>query len=220
MADNILKGIVSIEVQGVQELSALQKQVSSFGNGVKASVPPAADAFKKLASPINDAVVSFKKIPPVVGQAGNSFTSIPSATNQASTALRRVPQAANQASFAVANLGRVVQDAPFGFLGIANNLNPLLESFERLKATTGTTGGALKALGSSLLGPAGIGFAVSTISSLLIVFGDSLFSTSVSFSKAELAAAKFANEIKNAKDGIQQFGDYLNFQLDLSTLHA
>ena len=34
MADNILKGIVSIEVQGVQELSALQKQVSSFGNGV------------------------------------------------------------------------------------------------------------------------------------------------------------------------------------------
>src|ERR1044072_1724925 len=30
----------------------------------------------------------------------------------------------DQATNSVTNLGRVVQDAPFGFIGIANNLNP------------------------------------------------------------------------------------------------
>ena len=49
----------------------------------------------------------------------------------------------------------MLQDAPFGFIGIQNNLNPLLESFQRLKAETGSTGGAFKALSKSLLGPAG-----------------------------------------------------------------
>jgi hypothetical protein len=44
---------------------------------------------------------------------------------------------ADQAAFALTNLGRVAQDAPFGFIGIQNNLNPLLESFQRLKKRLG-----------------------------------------------------------------------------------
>ena len=71
---------------------------------------------------------------------------------------------ANSAAFAMQNLGRVAQDAPFGFIGIQNNLNPLLESFARLKQESGSTGGALKALGSSLIGPAGLGIALSLVS--------------------------------------------------------
>ena len=69
----------------------------------------------------------------------------------------------NQAAFALTNLGRVAQDAPFGFIGIQNNLNPLLESFQQLKAQSGSTGGALKALGQSLIGPAGLGIALSLV---------------------------------------------------------
>jgi hypothetical protein len=49
----------------------------------------------------------------------------------------------NQASNALMNLGRIAQDAPFGFIGIQNNINPLLESFQRLKAETGSTSAAL-----------------------------------------------------------------------------
>lgn len=227
MADNILKGIVSIEVQGVQELSALQKQVSSFGNGVKASVPPAADAFKKLASPINDAVVSFKKIPPVVGQAGNSFTSIPSATNQASTALRRVPQAANQATFAMTNLSRVVQDAPYGFIGIANNLNPLLESFQRLKVETGSTGGAMKALGSSLLGPGGIGLALGVITTALtfVTTGFGAWTRGLTGAKSateqlEEKMKTFNAELEKNKEGIDQVASSYERFIRVASLNA
>ena len=76
----------------------------------------------------------------------------------------------NQAAFALQNLGRVAQDAPFGFIGIQNNLNPLLESFQQLKAQSGSTSGALKALGSSLIGPAGLGIALSVVSSAVLFY--------------------------------------------------
>ena len=77
---------------------------------------------------------------------------------------------ADQAAFALTNLGRVAQDAPFGFIGIQNNLNPLLESFQRLKKETGGTGSALKALGQSLIGPAGLGVALSVVSAGILFY--------------------------------------------------
>lgn len=80
---------------------------------------------------------------------------------------RNMPASANQASMSLLNLGRVAQDAPFGFIGIANNLNPLLESFQRLRETTGSNSAALRALGSSLMGPAGLGVALSLVTAAL-----------------------------------------------------
>src|SRR5687767_10016516 len=40
---------------------------------------------------------------------------------------KNIPKGANSAAFALQNVGRVAQDVPFGFIGIQNNLNPLLE---------------------------------------------------------------------------------------------
>ena len=77
---------------------------------------------------------------------------------------------ANSAAFAMQNLGRVAQDAPFGFIGIQNNLNPLLESFQRLKQETGSSSSALKALGQSLIGPAGLGIALSVVSAGILFY--------------------------------------------------
>lgn len=83
---------------------------------------------------------------------------------------RPVVVGANQAAFALTNLGRVAQDAPFGFIGIQNNLNPLLESFQRLRAETGSNQAAFKALTSSLMGPAGIGIALSVVGAAILFY--------------------------------------------------
>jgi hypothetical protein len=80
-----------------------------------------------------------------------------------------VAQGAKSAGFALQNLGRVAQDAPFGFIGIQNNIQPLLESFQRLKQESGSSGGALKALASSLVGGGGLLLAVSLVTSALTV---------------------------------------------------
>ncbi len=131
---------------------------------------------------------------------GAPLDNLSKSTLKAHGSLSKVKGSSEQATNALLNLGRVAQDAPFGFLGIANNLNPLLESFQRLKGTAGSTGGALKALGSSLIGPAGIGVALSAASSLLIVFGDKLFQSS----EKTTAAAEALKKYKETSEGIFQ----------------
>lgn len=185
MAGNILSGRVKIDAPGVEKvfdevadgankagtaLTALQKQVQAFGGGV----------------------ATFKSS---ISNLGNAINVLPSSAIKAGTALQSLRNSSNQANLSLLNLGRVVQDAPFGFLGIANNINPLLESFQRLKASTGSTGGALSALGKSLIGPAGLGIAVSVISSLLIVFGDRLFGASKAAKEAADANEKLGKSV-------------------------
>lgn len=83
--------------------------------------------------------------------------------------LGKIPQNANKASSALTDLSRIAQDAPFGFIAIQNNLSPLIESFGRLSSSSGGTIGALKSLGASLIGPAGIGVGFAVVSSLVTV---------------------------------------------------
>ena len=54
------------------------------------------------------------------------------------------------------NFNRVVQDAPFGFIAIQNNIDPLISSFQALRLEANSTGGAFKALAKSFMGPAGM----------------------------------------------------------------
>lgn len=75
----------------------------------------------------------------------------------------------SQAGFALQNFSRVAQDAPFGLIGIQNNIQPLLESFVALKKETGSTGAALKALGASLAGSGGLLLGVSLVTSAMTV---------------------------------------------------
>lgn len=108
-----------------------------------------------------------------------------------------VVRGSNQAANALTNLSRIAQDAPFGFIGITNNINPLLESFQRLKAETGSTGGALKALVGSLSGAAGLGLAVGIGSALLTVFGDKLFGIGRAAKKAKEDAEELSRTIRD-----------------------
>ena len=123
---------------------------------------------------------------------------------QSQRTFQKVGQSSGAATQSLINLSRVAQDAPFGFIGIANNLNPLVESFQRLKVETGSTGGAFKALGSALSGPAGIGLAVGIASSLLVTFGDRLFSAGEASKKLAEEAKKVAEQQKAIVDGLAQ----------------
>lgn len=132
---------------------------------------------------------------------------------KATNSLQKFKSGSAQAQQSLMNLGRVVQDAPFGFIGIANNINPLLESFQRLKAETGTTGSALKALGSSLLGAGGLGFAVSAITSLLVVFGGNLLSTAEKTEPVAKGIDEIAEAAKRAKKDVDALGAAFDFAL-------
>jgi hypothetical protein len=104
------------------------------------------------------------------GQIKNLNTTISSLGQQ----MNKVGRPAADATNALTNLSRVAQDAPYGFIGIANNLNPLLESFQRLSKESGSAGGALKSMVAGLTGPAGVGIALGVVSSLVVAFGDDI----------------------------------------------
>ena len=68
---------------------------------------------------------------------------------------------------------RIAQDAPYGIIGIGNNITATAESFSYLKAQTGSTGGALKALASSIAGTGGILLGVSLLTTGLTLLAQS-----------------------------------------------
>jgi hypothetical protein len=84
--------------------------------------------------------------------------------------MQGVAKPTGDATQSLINLSRIAQDAPYGFMGIANNINPMLESFQRLQKETGSAKTALQSMLSALTGPQGIGLAIGVASSLLVVF--------------------------------------------------
>jgi predicted PurR-regulated permease PerM len=88
--------------------------------------------------------------------------------------MNKVGRPAADATNALTNLSRVAQDAPYGFIGIANNLNPLLESFQQLQKKSGSASEALKSMAAGLIGPAGIGLALGVVSSLIVTYSDEI----------------------------------------------
>jgi hypothetical protein len=149
-------------------------------------------------------------------QAVQNIQQTVTATQSLGTAFQRLPNTSNQATNALTNLSRVAQDAPYGFIGIANNLNPLLESFQRLKVDAGSTSGALKAMGAGLMGPAGIGLALGAVSSIIVAFGPKIADFIKGTNKASEAEDKFATSLKDARAEASETGIRLQAYLSIS----
>lgn len=95
-----------------------------------------------------------------------------SATNTAAiktgtTGMQAVAKGTGQATVALTNFSRVASDAPFGLIGIANNIDPLVQSFVSLRKETGSGKAALAALTSSLAGGGGLILGISLLTSAL-----------------------------------------------------
>lgn len=118
------------------------------------------------------------------------------------------------ATNALGNLSRIAQDAPYGFIGISNNLNPMLESFQRLQQTAGGTGNALKSMAAGLTGPAGLGIAIGVASSLLVSFGDDI----TDFVNSKLSNLTEAMKLEQAVLTEAQQG-YVKAADDINTLN-
>jgi hypothetical protein len=105
-----------------------------------------------------------------INQLTAKISSVNGAITQLNTRMVGVSKPTNDATQSLINFSRIAQDAPYGILGIANNLNPMLESFQQLAKTEGGTKKALDAMLNGLSGPAGIGVALGLVSSLAVVF--------------------------------------------------
>lgn len=113
----------------------------------------------EINSQIKDAKASLNSLKSTVKDTGQTFASA-------------APKVAN-AGNTLTQFSRIAQDAPFGIIGIGNNITATAESFSYLKAQTGSTGGALKALASSIAGTGGILLGVSLLTTGLTLLAQS-----------------------------------------------
>jgi len=93
-------------------------------------------------------------------QAEQAIQRLKNETDKAASSLDKQTKSSGSATNALTNFNRIVQDSPYGLIGIANNIDPMVQSFQKLKAETGSTSGAFKAMASTLAGPMGLLFGV------------------------------------------------------------
>lgn len=142
-------------------------------------------------------------------QAVQNIQETVTATQKLGNAFKTLPNSGDKATNALSNLSRVAQDAPYGFIGIANNLNPLLESFQRLSREAGGAGGALKSMAQGLMGPAGIGLALGAVSSILVAFGPKIADFINSTTEAERTQSKLNDALAKGIGQAEAEGDKL-----------
>ena len=129
------------------------------------------------------------------------------ATNNLGESLKKMPDVTGKAALALNNLSRIAQDAPYGFMGISNNLNPLLESFQRLQKESGSTGNALKSMVALLSGPAGIGLAVGVASSLIVKFGDNIADFFSKLGTGSVKIVALGEELKKTSEFLKKIDE-------------
>jgi len=166
---------------GITNLAnAIQSGQASF-TGLGTATTQASAGLNNVTASATNTRSSINRLSPVSGAAAAGITnlsrsvtagqvSLNGATlnaNRLAPALNNINRPSNTAANSLQNLGRIASDSPFGFIAIQNNLDPLFESFRRLQAETGSTGGALKALGKSLMGAGGIALAFTVVSALI-----------------------------------------------------
>lgn len=103
---------------------------------------------------------------------------------------------------ALMQFSRIAQDAPFGIMGIGNNITATVEAFGHLQKSTGSTGGALKALASSMLGSGGILLAVSLVTTGLTYMSQNGLSVGDVFRKLTGDFGGYADQLKKVNEAV------------------
>lgn len=200
----------SATVQGAANLGAqyevINRNLQQTRNQIIAATTAAiglGNAFNSIAG----AGVGLNRLAPAIRPVLTNLNLIPPAANAAAASLARVRGSANQGGAALTDFSRIVQDAPFGIIGIGNNITQLAESFGRLRASSGSTGAAFRQLFSSAGGFGGIGLAISLITTALtfasVGFGAwtrGLTGGKKAAEDATKAAEEFAASLKSVSD--------------------
>lgn len=196
MADNVLSIVLNAETEKAQK--AIQDFAKKFDVEIKGAVS-VYDAFEKKIKEVETALKNSKspeevaKLTTKLREAKGAFNEIK--TGQFSTQLATAAKNTNQASFAVLNLGRIAQDSAFGFIGIANNIEPFIQSVTALRASATQGASATKQFFGALAGPAGIGLLIGAVQL---------------FDAYQNGYGIFANKAKVAEKAQKDFNEELN----------
>lgn len=85
-------------------------------------------------------------------------------------AMAGTSSSAGAAGATVTEFGRTIGDAPFGLMGMANNLQQLSQQFVDLQTKSGGTKNAIQSILTTMAGPAGFVVAINIVTSALVAY--------------------------------------------------
>lgn len=133
-----------------------------------------------------------------INDAKANISSLTKSINSNSAAQNTNSRATANGSNTLTQFSRIAQDAPFGIIGIGNNLTATAESFAYLSQSAGGTGNALKAVIGSLTGVGGILLAVSLVTTGLTVMAQQGLTVGDVFDKLRGNFDGFAKSMQEA----------------------
>ena len=124
-------------------------------------------------------------------RAGNALQRV--GANNATQGINRLSRATSTYNGIGIEFSRIIQDAPFGIIGIGNNIQQLAGNFQQLRASSSSTSAALKTAFASIISPANLlVLGISVLTSVLTVLSaKGFFKTSESAEDAEEALDKY-----------------------------
>ena len=131
-------------------------------------------------------------------------------------AARSIQNFSKQSGRALTSLSLVLQDLPFGFIGIQNNLPALIQTFGALDTKTNGLKSVLKDLGASLLGPAGIFLAFSAVTSIITVAVQKYGSLGAALDAIISKQSKYSEQILEANKSYEKFNKEKRDSIDIS----
>jgi len=135
-----------------------------------------------------------------VNQAKKSLQGLQAQYTNTTKSTNTLSKSTANGSNALMQFSRIAQDAPFGIMGIGNNITATAESFSYLSKSAGGTGNALKAVASSMMGTGGILLAVSLVTSALTYMSQNGITVGDIFDKLSGNFDAVGNSMKKAFD--------------------
>ncbi len=200
-----VSSVAAITAKSFDEVSAeVFKSADAFNAKWNPVVAQAAQEAMKATTQIHTLADAVKKF----GGGVNTFTSPLGNFNKGLTdtanSMSKLKLTAGTQT--LTDFGRVIQDLPYGIIGVGNNITQLTDGFGRLLAQSKATGvGIGTTLLSALKGPAGIGLAISAVTTALTFANVGLRAWGISLgdsSKEADEAADSAKKLKTAIDNI------------------
>jgi hypothetical protein len=137
--------------------------------------------------------------------------------NLRSQGLSKLPKAVNDGAASLNALGQVARDAPFGFIAIQNNLPILFDQLGNLSKQSGGATNALKAIGASLVGPAGVTFAIGAAISAITVLVQKYGSVGAALDALISKQSVYSEEILEASKSYEKFNKEKRDSIEISS---
>ena len=143
--------------------------------------------------------------------AARGFTNLDKEIEKTNASAQKLGKGFSNANSMLMSTSRIVQDLPYGLMGVGNNITFLAEQMGYARTQGISMKEMLSGMLSSLKGPMGIIFAISTATSLLTMFGNKLFGVGESTNSAKENVKSLRDEFAQLNNEVSKVVSSLNF---------